>query len=69
MNDYRKSRPRGITRFTIWLVLLGVFALISSLYLCGNGFLWLFPRGVDYILPLSDLLVTVPAILVAATGL
>lgn len=69
MSKNRPLRPRGVTFLAVWLVLLGVFATISSLYLWGEGFLWTFPADADYIFPVSDLLVTVPAVFLAAAGL
>lgn len=65
----RTPRPIPVTILAVLLCLFGLFALLGSLFLWGEGFLFSWPEGVDYAFPITDLLVNAPASLAAAVGL
>jgi hypothetical protein len=69
MNAQSKSRPTGVSVLAIILFLFGLFALVGSLFMWGEGFLLSFPPGADYRFPVTDILVNAPASLIAAIGL
>jgi hypothetical protein len=51
------------------LFLFGIFAILGSVFLGGEGFIFSFPAGISVAFPLTDILVNAPASLVAAVGL
>lgn len=63
------SRLFPIKALSVVLFLLGLFALWGSLTLWGEGFLFHFPEGVDFGFPITDILVNVPASILASIGL
>jgi hypothetical protein len=63
------SAPPAVKTLAILLFLFGIFALLGSLFLWGEGFILQFPEGVDLSYPAADILVNAPASLVAAIGL
>jgi ABC-type Na+ efflux pump permease subunit len=69
MADTKTGRPLAVTVLAISLFLFGLLAFGGSLLLWGEGFLLRFPRGVEIAFPVTDLLVNVPASLLAAVGL
>lgn len=61
--------PLPVRILSIVLFLFGLFAFFGSLVMWGEGFLFSFPSGVDYRLPVTDILVNAPASVLAAIGL
>jgi uncharacterized membrane protein (DUF2068 family) len=49
--------------------LFGVFALIGSVFLWGQGFLLAPPEGVDLAFPVADTLINAPASILTGVGL
>ena len=68
MNTKQKI-PTSIKVLVVFLFLFGLLAFFGSLFLWGEGFLFSFPAGVDLTYPVTDLLVHVPAVVIAAVGL
>lgn len=63
------NAPRLVRVLSVMLFLFGLFALIGSLFVWGQGFILNVPEGTDLGYPITDLLINVPATLIAATGL
>jgi hypothetical protein len=61
--------PAFVRVLAVFYALVGMFTLIGSLFLWGEGFLFAFPAGVDYAFPVTDILVNAPASFIAAVGL
>jgi hypothetical protein len=64
-----QATPRVIRILAILLFLFGIFAFFGSLLLWGEGFIFSFPSGVDIAFPMTDILINVPASIIAAYGL
>ena len=65
-----KARPLVPVRILAALLFLfGLLAFFGSLFLWGEGFILRFPAGVDYSLPVADILVNAPASIIASIGL
>ncbi len=64
-----KKIPASIKVLSVLLCLFGLLAFFGSLFLWGQGFLFVFPEGVDLAYPVTDLLVNAPATFIAAIGL
>lgn len=69
MTDDTCPIPRKVKAISVVLFVFAVFALLGSAFMWGEGFILSFPPGADYRYPVADLLVNVPATLVAAVGL
>lgn len=69
MSSQNNSTPRGVKILAVILFFFGLFALVGSLFLWGQGFILTFPGGVDLAYPTADILVNAPASILAAIGL
>lgn len=69
MSDLTSRARRPARILAVLLFLFGIFAFVGSLFMWGEGFLFSFPKGVDYRFPVTDILVNVPASILAAIGL
>ncbi|MHA2164180.1 MAG: hypothetical protein ACXABF_17350 [Candidatus Thorarchaeota archaeon] len=69
ISEMNNTSIRPIKALSITLFLFGIFALVGSLFLWGEGFILNFPEGVDYSFPIADILVNAPANVIAAVGL
>ena len=69
MDTTSTQAPLSIRILAIVTLLFGVMALVGSLLLWGQGFLFSFPEGVNYALPLADVLVNAPASILVGVGL
>ena len=69
MTEQQLVVPIPVRILAVLLFLFGLFAFFGSLFMWGEGFLLRFPEGVDYRFPVTDILVNVPASMVAAIGL
>lgn len=58
-----------IRTLAVFLFIIGFFAFVGSIFLWGKGFILDFPKDVDYVFPVSDLLINVPTSIIAAVGL
>lgn len=54
---------------SLFLLFTGVFAFFGSLYSWGSGFIFLVPAGPDFILIITDLIITAPISLIASYNL
>lgn len=64
-----QATPLSLKVLAVLLFIFAIFAFLGSLFLWGEGFLLSFPQSVDIAFPLTDILVNVPASLIAAYGL
>jgi hypothetical protein len=69
MIKFKSRSPIPLRILSIVLFIFSLFAFFGSLFMWGDGFLPAFPQGVDYRFPVTDLLVNVPASMIAAIGL
>ena len=69
MTEQQLEAPIPVRILAVLLFLFSLFAFFGSLFMWGEGFLLWFPEGVDYRFPVTDILVNVPASMVAAIGL
>jgi hypothetical protein len=58
-----------VRTLAVILFMIGVFAFVGSIFLWGKGFILDFPKDVDYVFPITDLLINVPTSIIAAIGL
>ena len=63
------ARPFFLTLLAIILFLFGLLAFFGSLFLWGQGFVLAPPPGINYALPVADIVVNAPASILAAVGL
>jgi hypothetical protein len=70
MHTSNNGNPDLLVRLlSTTLFLFGIFALIGSLFVWGQGFIFSVPEGTDLRYPITDLIVNVPATFIAAVGL
>ncbi|MCK4830092.1 hypothetical protein KA005_80985 [bacterium] len=69
MTEHQSRIPILVRILAILLFLFSLFAFFGSLFMWGEGFLLQFPEGADYRFPITDILVTAPASMIAAIGL
>jgi hypothetical protein len=69
MKSLGSSGTFFIRMLAVLLLGIGLFALIGSLFMWGEGFILPIRKGVDYRFPITDLLVNTPASIIAAIGL
>lgn len=55
--------------FAVVYALFGVFALVGSVFLWGEGFILNPPEGIDLAFPAADILINAPASLLTGIGL
>jgi uncharacterized membrane protein (DUF2068 family) len=69
MEEKLTKSPISFKILGVIYALFGVFALIGSVFLWGEGFLLNPPEGVDLAFPVADTLINAPASLLTGIGL
>jgi hypothetical protein len=66
MNTVLDTRPKQATAFGILFLLTGIFSFVSSLFAWGEGWLFSIITLNSFLLPMADLLITVPLSFITA---